>query len=100
MRKSTPLTITLPPQMAKKVKARVKSGSYASESEVIRDGLRALDAEEKAYAAALEEWLQTEGRKAVEDYEAGRMTFAPAKEVFARVRERIAKRRPQRSAKR
>ncbi len=39
------------------VKTKVSSGEYASESEVIRDGLRALQARDKA----LESWLRTEG---------------------------------------
>lgn len=57
MRASKPITITLPPEMARAVKDRVASGDYASESEVIRDGLRALEAQEEA----VERWLQTEG---------------------------------------
>lgn len=43
--------------MAQMVKTKVSSGEYASESEVIRDGLRALQARDKA----LESWLRTEG---------------------------------------
>ena len=39
--------------MAADVRARVASGEYASESEVIRDGLRALQARDKA----MEHWL-------------------------------------------
>lgn len=39
------------------VKSKVSSGEYASESEVIRDGLRALQARDRA----LENWLRTEG---------------------------------------
>jgi putative addiction module CopG family antidote len=42
--------------MAEQVRARVASGAYASESEVIRDGLRALDARDRA----VENWLRTE----------------------------------------
>lgn len=42
--------------MAQMVKSKVSSGEYASESEVIRDGLRALQARDKA----LEAWLRTE----------------------------------------
>ncbi|MFT3964402.1 MAG: type II toxin-antitoxin system RelE/ParE family toxin [Sphingobium sp.] len=36
--------MTLPKDMAAQVRAKVASGEYASESEVIRDGLRALQA--------------------------------------------------------
>jgi putative addiction module CopG family antidote len=42
--------------MAEMVRARVESGEYASESEVIRDGLRALETHDRA----LDVWLQTE----------------------------------------
>ena len=44
---------TLPDDMADAVKARIRIGDYASESEVIREGLRALMARERA----LEGWL-------------------------------------------
>ena len=42
--------------MAKVVKAKVMAGEYASESEVIRDGLRALMARDRA----IESWLLNE----------------------------------------
>jgi putative addiction module CopG family antidote len=42
--------------MAEAVEAKVASGEYAKESEVIRDGLRALLARDRA----LEHWLRTE----------------------------------------
>jgi len=54
MRSTRQLSITLPTEMAALVKARVSSGAYASESEVIRDGLRALQARERA----VESWLR------------------------------------------
>jgi len=41
--------------MAAEVRAKVASGEYASESEVIRDGLRALRARERA----VDDWLRT-----------------------------------------
>jgi antitoxin ParD1/3/4 len=53
MRSTQQLSITLPNEMAARVRARVSSGEYASESEVIRDGLRALTAREQA----VEDWL-------------------------------------------
>jgi putative addiction module CopG family antidote len=42
--------------MAERVRGKVESGEYASESEVIRDGLRALELHDRA----LEAWLRTE----------------------------------------
>lgn len=56
MRTTQPLTITLPLEMAQMVKAKVASGEYATESEVIRDGLRTLAARD----AAVEKWLLEE----------------------------------------
>ena len=41
-RTNKPISVTLGP-LAKKAEARVKSGQYASLSEVVREGLRALD---------------------------------------------------------
>jgi len=40
MRSTQQLSITLPNEMAQLVRAKVAAGEYASESEVIRDGLR------------------------------------------------------------
>lgn len=57
MRSTQQLSVTLPNEMAQMVKSKVSSGEYASDSEVIRDGLRALLARDKA----LENWLHTEG---------------------------------------
>ena len=56
MRTTKQLSITLPNNMAEALRQRVDSGEYASESEVIRDGLRALFARD----AAVEQWLRTE----------------------------------------
>ena len=53
MRSTQQFSITLPIQMAEAVKAKVAAGEYATESEVIRDGLRALMARDRA----LESWL-------------------------------------------
>ena len=56
MRSTKQLSVTLPNEMAAQVRAKVASGEYASESEVIRDGLRALQARDKA----VEHWLRHE----------------------------------------
>ena len=56
MRSTQQFSVTLPHEMAAEVRARVASGEYASESEVIRDGLRALHARDRA----IEEWLRTD----------------------------------------
>lgn len=56
MRTTQQFSITLPNEIADVVKSKVKTGEYASESEVIRDGLRALLARDKA----IENWLQNQ----------------------------------------
>ena len=47
-RANKPISVTLGP-FAEKVEKRVKDGRYASASEVIRDGLRALDREDELF---------------------------------------------------
>jgi antitoxin ParD1/3/4 len=76
-RTSRPVTVTLG-DLQKHVEARVKSGAYASTSEVIRAAIRALDREE----AALNEWL----RRRVDEAFADLRPNLPAREVFDRLR--------------
>lgn len=53
MRTTQQFSVTLPTEMARMVRKKVASGEYASESEVMRDGLRALEARDRA----VENWL-------------------------------------------
>lgn len=54
MRTTQQFSITLPNEMADAVRAKVAAGEYATESEVIRDGLRVLLARDRA----VEAWLR------------------------------------------
>ena len=54
MRTTQQFSITLPNEMAELVRSKVAAGEYATESEVIRDGLRTLAARDKA----VEVWLR------------------------------------------
>jgi antitoxin ParD1/3/4 len=82
MRTTRQLSITLPNEMAEALRHRVRSGEYASESEVIREGLRALFARDQA----IEAWLRDEVAAA---YDA--VVADPARAVTAqRVRARLA----------
>jgi putative addiction module CopG family antidote len=56
MRSTQQFSVTLPNEMAAEVRAKVACGEYASESEVIRDGLRALRARDKA----VDSWLRNQ----------------------------------------
>jgi putative addiction module CopG family antidote len=87
VRKTQSLSITLPHEMAQMVKDKVASGAYATESEVIREGLRALQTQD----AAVEDWLRTEG---VARYDAWRRDprGRPAAEAFASLRKHHQKR--------
>lgn len=82
MRNTAPITITLPHEMAAMVKAKVASGEYASDSEVIRDGLRTLLARD----AALEKWLQTEVTRSYREHMADPSKAIPADQIMDRVR--------------
>jgi len=66
LRTTQQFSVTLPNEMADMVRAKVASGEYASESEVIRDGLRALQARDQA----LEKWLRTEVAAAYDEMKA------------------------------
>ena len=56
MRSTQQFSITLPNEMADAVKAKVAGGEYATESEVIREGLRSLMERDRA----IDQWLRTE----------------------------------------
>jgi putative addiction module CopG family antidote len=82
MRSTQQFSITLPNEMAEAVRAKVASGEYATESEVIRDGLRALMGRDQA----VEAWLRKEVAAA---YDA--LKKAPGRAVTAaKVRQRLA----------
>ncbi|ESX47542.1 ribbon-helix-helix domain-containing protein [Mesorhizobium sp. C416B] len=77
MRTTQPLTITLPHDLAQMVKDKVSSGKYASESEVIRDGLRTLVARD----SAMQRWLLEEVVPTLEDARAHPERLLTAEEV-------------------
>jgi antitoxin ParD1/3/4 len=56
MRTTQQFSITLPNELAELVRAKVESGEYATDSEVIRDGLRTLAARDRV----VESWLRDE----------------------------------------
>ena len=83
MRTSKPISVTLG-ELQGRVEARVKSGAYASASDVLRAGLRALDREEAAIDAVLRRKVQ----EALDDPRAA----IPADQVFSELRAHHAKR--------
>lgn len=89
MRTTQQLSITLPNDMADVVKEKVRSGEYASESEVIRDGLRALLARDRA----IENWLVQQVGPAYDALKADPSRALTADEVKARLAAEHAKTR-------
>lgn len=79
MRTTRQMSITLPVEMADAVRERVRSGQYASESEVVRDGLRALIASDEA----VEAWLQGEVASAYDAMQADPEDVIEAADVRA-----------------
>ena len=88
MRTTKQLSITLPKSMAEALKERVASGAYASESEVVRDGLRALFARDEA----VETWLRTEVAGAYDELRADSSLGISAEQMSARLAELHAER--------
>lgn len=83
MRTTKQLSITLPIEMAEQVRERVASGQYASESEVIREGLRTLFARDEA----IERWLREEVAVIYDEQKANPSRGIPADEVRRQLRE-------------
>lgn len=82
MRTTQQFSITLPLEMADIVKTKVAAGEYATESEVIRDGLRVLMARDRA----MENWLSQQVGPAYDALKAD-----PARAVsLSQVREALA----------
>lgn len=81
MRTTQALSITLPKEMADRVKDKVRSGEYASESEVLRDGLRTLLARDRA----VQDWLQQQVGPAYDALKADPTRAVSAEQVRARL---------------
>ncbi|HEY5601524.1 MAG TPA: type II toxin-antitoxin system ParD family antitoxin [Gammaproteobacteria bacterium] len=81
MRSTQQFSITLPTEMAETVKSKVASGEYATESEVIRDGLRALMARDRA----VENWLREQVAPAYDALKADPSRAVSVEQVRARL---------------
>ncbi|HEU0276359.1 MAG TPA: type II toxin-antitoxin system ParD family antitoxin [Rhodanobacteraceae bacterium] len=85
MRSTQQFSITLPNDMADMVRSKVAGGEYATESEVIREGLRSLMARDRA----IETWLREQVVPAALELER-----APARGLApAQVRKHLAEKR-------
>jgi len=89
MRTTQQFSITLPLDMAEAVEGKIKSGGYASVSEVVRDGVRALLERD----AAVERWLHEEVVAGHQEYLADLSKGVPADAVPGRIKSRRAARK-------
>jgi antitoxin ParD1/3/4 len=92
MAKVSKRTISLPTEQAAYIDAKVDSGAYASGSEVIRAGLRALQERD----AAVERWLRDDVAPVYDATKANPNRTLPARSVFSEARARYASRKARR----
>lgn len=81
-------TFSLPEEHAAFIDEKVASGAFASASEVVRAGLRALQERD----AAVEHWLHTAVAPVFDAVEADPGRTMSADDVFAQIRARHAER--------
>jgi len=91
MRTTRQFSITLPLDMAEAVENKIKSGNYATVSEVVRDGVRALLERD----AAVERWLREDVVAGHREYLADPSKGVPADEILGRIKARRAARKAQ-----
>lgn len=82
-------TFSLPAEHADFIDAKVESGDYASGSEVVRAGLRALRERDEA----VERWLREEVAPAYDAWAADPGSAIPAETLFAEIRNRLVSKR-------
>ncbi len=80
------LTITLPDDLVAEIEARIAAGDYSSESDVVRNGVEGLLADDPA----VEGWLRYEVVARCLMRVSGPPASVPAEEVLARVQSRYS----------
>ena len=83
MAKLERITVTMPEEMAAKLRAAVDAGSYATTSEIVREALRDWSDYQDRRQAAVERL-----KEMVAEAEAG--PSYPAEQVFAEIRQYVA----------
>ncbi|MFM9956574.1 MAG: type II toxin-antitoxin system ParD family antitoxin [Phycisphaerales bacterium] len=90
MAKRTALNVRLSSDQRAFVRKQVRAGRYTSESEVLREGLRRLEEDERFVADSVSS-LRKKIAEGLADVKAGRLVDGPS--VFARIREMSKARR-------
>jgi antitoxin ParD1/3/4 len=86
MRTTQQFSITLPLDIAEIVERKIRSGAYASVSEVVHDGVRALVERD----AAIERWLREDVIAGHREYTVDPSSGVPAEVVLDRIKARRA----------
>lgn len=81
MRSTQQFSITLPDDMADALRAKAAAGEYATEREVIRDGLRSLLARDRV----VEDWLRSDVAEAYDALKAHPTRAVSIDQVKARL---------------
>lgn len=84
MKSTQQFSITLPHEMAEQVERKVNSGGYASASEVMREGIRALLQRDEA----IERWLRTDVVAGHQEYLSDPSKAVPSDKIIQRAIER------------
>jgi putative addiction module CopG family antidote len=78
--------VVLPDDLSERVREKVRSGRYASESELIAESLSALEERD----AEVETWIDQEVIPAYDAWKADPSRASPIEDAFARLNARIA----------
>ena len=91
MRRTQSLSITLPAEMADRLQSMVASGEFASESEVVQEGLAALFNENHSFQnnAELENWLKEEVVPTLQAIDSGLVETRGLEETRSRLHARL-----------
>lgn len=84
------LNISLPAELEARVRKRVKSGSYSSASELIREALRLFETYESLRSSKLKQ-LRADLEEGLADVRAGRIVELDAEATKRRGRAKLAK---------
>lgn len=87
MRSTQQFSVTLSNDLAEMVRDKVRSGLYATESEVIRDGLRALCARDQA----IETWLRDQVAKTYDEVTKDPSNLRTAQQVREHLAQALSK---------